>query len=264
MLIGLNKKDKNKEEKMENNINKNDSYLSKDDYSQGVHSLSEIIINLNEMDRKRIARELHDSTIQNMVCMIHKVELASRFIDTDPIRVKLELSTMKKLLKENIDELRSLVYDLRPMSFDDLGFDILLKQYLDELDQLYDNEIEYHYDADLSDVKENSLIWPIFLLTTLALSSGPTGDCSDGILGIFNIIKSKSACLAFNSSCKTLNSSPKALLFAIIAGRSSAEADLIEALNLFFSSAKDCDEVFNLLISLCNESKAFKSKTSFV
>ena len=158
MYSNLNKKDKNKDEKMENNINKNDSYLSKDDYSQGVHSLSEIIINLNEMDRKRIARELHDSTIQNMVCMIHKVELASRFIDTDPIRVKLELSTMKKLLKENIDELRSLVYDLRPMSFDDLGFDVLLKQYLDELDQLYDNEIEYHYDADLSDVKENSLI----------------------------------------------------------------------------------------------------------
>lgn len=158
MYSNLNKEDENKDEKMENNINKNDSYLSKDDYSQGVHSLSEIIINLNEMDRKRIARELHDSTIQNMVCMIHKVELASRFIDTDPIRVKLELSTMKKLLKENIDELRSLVYDLRPMSFDDLGFDVLLKQYLDELDQLYDNEIEYHYDADLSDVKENSLI----------------------------------------------------------------------------------------------------------
>lgn len=143
---------------MENKTNKNDSYLSKDEYSQGVHSLSEIIINLNEMDRKRIARELHDSTIQNMVCMIHKVELASKFIDMDPIRVKLELSTMKKLLKENIDELRSLVYDLRPMSFDDLGFDILLKQYLDELDQLYDNEIEYHYDTDLTDVKENCLI----------------------------------------------------------------------------------------------------------
>ena len=143
---------------MENKTNKNDSYLLKDEYSQGVHSLSEIIINLNEMDRKRIARELHDSTIQNMVCMIHKVELASKFIDMDPIRVKLELSTMKKLLKENIDELRSLVYDLRPMSFDDLGFDILLKQYLDELDQLYDNEIEYHYDTDLTDVKENCLI----------------------------------------------------------------------------------------------------------
>ena len=154
----LNKKDNNIEEKKDNLINKNDSYLSENEYFQGIHSLSEIIINLNEMDRKRIARELHDSTIQNMVCMIHKVELASRFIDTDPIRVKLELSTMKKLLKENIDELRGLVYDLRPMSFDDLGFDVLLKQYLDELDQLYDNEIEYHYDADLVDVKENCLI----------------------------------------------------------------------------------------------------------
>ena len=114
-----------------NKNNENDSYLIENDFSQGIHTLSDVIINLNEMDRKRIARELHDSTNQNMVCMIHKIELASRFIDTDPIRVKLELGTIKKYLKENIDELRNLVYDLRPMSFDDLGFEVLLKQYLD-------------------------------------------------------------------------------------------------------------------------------------
>lgn len=141
-----------------NKNNENDSYLIENDFSQGIHTLSDVIINLNEMDRKRIARELHDSTIQNMVCMIHKIELASRFIDTDPIRVKLELGTIKKYLKENIDELRNLVYDLRPMSFDDLGFEVLLKQYLDELDQLYENEIEYNLKTNLEHVKEDCLI----------------------------------------------------------------------------------------------------------
>ena len=116
------------------------------------------ILHLNEMDRKRIARELHDSTIQNMVCLIHKIELVSKYIDTDPLRAKLELCSIKKDIHENIDEIRGIVYDLRPMSFDDLGFEVLLKQYFIELDHLYKNEIEYEINADFSNLDEDSLL----------------------------------------------------------------------------------------------------------
>ncbi|MBR1693469.1 MAG: sensor histidine kinase [Lachnospiraceae bacterium] len=121
-------------------------------------SLSQILIHLNEMDRKRIARELHDSTIQNLVCLIHKIELASKYIDLDPIRCKLELESIKQYIHENIDEIRGMVYDLRPMSFDDLGFDVLLQQYFDELDQLYDNEIVYSILVDFSNIGKDYLI----------------------------------------------------------------------------------------------------------
>lgn len=120
--------------------------------------MDHLLIHLSEMDRKRIARELHDSTIQNMVCLIHKTELASRYIDFDPIRAKLEMESMNKMIHESIEELRNLVYELRPMSFDDLGFDVTLKQYFDELDHLYENQIEYEIHADFSEIKEECLL----------------------------------------------------------------------------------------------------------
>lgn len=91
------------------------------------------VLSMNENDRKRIARDLHDSTIQNLVYLIHKVEFASKFIDQDPVRAKLELSIITKSLKDVIQEMRDLVYDLHPMNFDDLGFEAALMNYMDNI-----------------------------------------------------------------------------------------------------------------------------------
>ena len=48
-------------------------------------------IEIQECERQRIARDLHDTTIQNLTHSIHTVELATKYIDIDVIRAKLEL-----------------------------------------------------------------------------------------------------------------------------------------------------------------------------
>ena len=80
------------------------------------------ILDIQEKERQRIARELHDSSVQNLTHLIHTIELSSMFIDQDPIRAKLELETCMNNLKTTIHEMRETIFNLRPMSFDDLGF----------------------------------------------------------------------------------------------------------------------------------------------
>lgn len=80
------------------------------------------IIDVQEKERQRIARELHDSTVQNLTHLIHKIELSSMFIDQDTVRSKLELESCIKILRTSIEEIRETIFNLRPMSFDDLGF----------------------------------------------------------------------------------------------------------------------------------------------
>lgn len=114
------------------NYNKNES----DDTLYGVK-----ILEKQEMERQRIARELHDSTVQVLTNLIHKCEICSKVMDKDPIRAKLELEVMSKSLRDTIDEMREIIFNLRPMSFDDLGIEVTLNRIIDNLKKNSDMNI---------------------------------------------------------------------------------------------------------------------------
>jgi two-component system sensor histidine kinase DegS len=79
-------------------------------------------LDMQEMERQRIARDLHDTSLQNLTHLIHSIELSSLFIDSDPQRAKLEMKSVAQRVRAVINEMRNIIYDLRPMEFDDLGF----------------------------------------------------------------------------------------------------------------------------------------------
>lgn len=80
------------------------------------------ILEVQELERKRISQELHDSSVQNLTYLLNKTELCLKFIDIDTIRSKLELQVIYTTLKSVIDEIRNIIFDLRPMAIDDLNF----------------------------------------------------------------------------------------------------------------------------------------------
>lgn len=111
-------------------------------------------LNFQEEERKRISRDLHDTALQNLIHLIHKIELCNLYIDEDPIKAKLELSLVSKGLKEIVDEIRDIIFDLRPMSFDDLG----LKASFERLLESVNNNKRYEIISDIDDVScENNL-----------------------------------------------------------------------------------------------------------
>lgn len=113
------------------------------------------VLNIQEEERQRIARDLHDTSLQNLAHLVHKIELSSLFIDQDPIRAKLELAIATKNLKSVIEEIRNTIFDLRPMTFDDLGWKDTLDRLLDKLN---DNK-QFTVEKDIEDIScENNLL----------------------------------------------------------------------------------------------------------
>lgn len=100
-------------------------------------------LEIQELERQRIARELHDSSVQNMTSLVHKSELCSKLLDMDSARCKMELASMSGTIKETINEMREMIYDLRPMSFDDIGIDVAIGRELDRIQSQGTARIEY-------------------------------------------------------------------------------------------------------------------------
>ena len=91
------------------------------------------LLETQENERQRISRELHDSTVQNLTSIIHKIELCSKLIDMDPIRCKLELTMISRTIRDIINDMRQMIYNLRPMSFDDIGLEITIERAIDKI-----------------------------------------------------------------------------------------------------------------------------------
>ena len=120
------------------------------------------LLNRQEMDRKRIANELHDTSVQDLTHIIHQIELAGLYIDVDPTKAKLELAGINEEIRKIIKDIRNTIFDLRPMSFDDLGLKEALEQYIDDLKNRFNIEIEVDMDfVDNYNEEKNLIIYRI-------------------------------------------------------------------------------------------------------
>lgn len=106
------------------------------------------ILDVIEIERQRIAKDLHDVSLQNLSHLIHKIELSSIYIDKDPIKAKLELATVEKELRSIINEIRTIIYNMYPVSLEDLG----LKSTIEKVLGLINKEYKFSVEMDIDDV----------------------------------------------------------------------------------------------------------------
>lgn len=80
------------------------------------------IILAQEEERKRIAREIHDGPAQSLANIVLRTEIAEKLlVKEDYPLVKTELSDLKGQVRSGLEEIRKIIFNLRPMALDDLG-----------------------------------------------------------------------------------------------------------------------------------------------
>jgi signal transduction histidine kinase len=92
--------------------------------------LLEQLINAQEEERKRIARELHDGVGQALLSLMVGLKLIANIDSLDDAHAKAE--DLRGVVSESLEQVRSLSRELRPSVLDDLGLAVALDRYVKE------------------------------------------------------------------------------------------------------------------------------------
>ncbi|WP_169084572.1 sensor histidine kinase [Paenibacillus sp. PL91] len=94
------------------------------------------IILAQEEERKRIAREIHDGPAQSLANIVLRTEIAERMlIKQEFVMVQEELVDLKGQVRSGLEEIRKIIFNLRPMALDDLGLVPTLRKFTQDFEE---------------------------------------------------------------------------------------------------------------------------------
>ena len=100
-----------------------------------LQALNQRIISLQEEERSRVSRELHDGISQLLVSIKFQFELADHELETDSASGLATLRQATERLGGAIGEIRRISHDLRPSLLDTLGLPAAIGQLATEFEQ---------------------------------------------------------------------------------------------------------------------------------
>ncbi|VYU10922.1 Signal transduction histidine-protein kinase/phosphatase DegS [Clostridium tertium] len=111
-----------------------------DDNSKMLNEIK--ILEAQEVERRRIAREIHDGPAQYLANAMMRIDFCKVVVQKDLEKGIKELEDLKSNVKMALKEVRGIIYDLRPLSLEERGFNDAINELINMITQ--ENNIEIH------------------------------------------------------------------------------------------------------------------------
>jgi signal transduction histidine kinase len=93
-------------------------------------------------ERNRLARDLHDSVVQKLFGVVLAAQSAATLFDRDPDAARAQVEKLQELTQDAIQELRSLIFQLRPPAVESDGLAAALEKQVQVLRRVHRQEID--------------------------------------------------------------------------------------------------------------------------
>lgn len=116
-----------------------------------VHTLTQQLMKVQEIERQQIAYDLHDNLAQDLSLLRIGLETLFDSHPSIPFEVKHKASELSKTLRRSISAVRDMSYDLHPPGLDQLGIAHTAYQYCEEFSEKSGINIDF-FAAGLDDL----------------------------------------------------------------------------------------------------------------
>ena len=113
-----------------------------------LQALSHRILKIQEAERQRISRELHDDVAQMLTVELMQLHMAVN--QTRSANTKKQLAVGIGTVEQAIDQIRAICMHLRPPQLDELGLLDALRAHLERQEEVFGLQIHFHADALLA------------------------------------------------------------------------------------------------------------------
>jgi PAS domain S-box-containing protein len=117
--------------------------------SNQLRELSGRLMSIQDQERRRIARDLHDSAGQNLAVLAMNLAVIEDEAKRDPARLSQTIKDTRELIENLTQEIRTTSYLLHPPMLDEMGLSSALGWYIEGLEQRSGLGIELNISEDL-------------------------------------------------------------------------------------------------------------------
>jgi signal transduction histidine kinase len=125
--------------------------------SRSLHAqlrhLTHEVLQVQEEERKRISRDLHDEITQTLVGINIHLESLSREATTHPGRLKAKIVRTQRVVEKAVDSVHRFARELRPAMLDDLGLIPALQTFLKAFTQKTGIRVSLNASIEIEQVK---------------------------------------------------------------------------------------------------------------
>ncbi len=131
---------------------------------QELEQEKERIVQTQDEARRKLARDLHDGPIQSVSAIVMRANVATHLVQEEPAQACDELAKIEDLARRSTNELRSMMFTLRPLMLESEGLIPALQTMAAGMGQTYQQNVQLAIDQAVVDQLEPAKQTVIFFL----------------------------------------------------------------------------------------------------
>lgn len=139
--------------------------------SEALRVLARKVIEAQEEERQRIARELHDDVCQRLTGMRFSLEDIETDLPPKNRKGRRRLKSTLKQIDQLINEVRRMSWNLRPASLDDFGLAVALRRLCEEHQKIYKTKVGFALYGEIAKHCDTQIETALYRIVQEALSN---------------------------------------------------------------------------------------------